>query len=250
MSRLSVTRALVLELQRELVARGHRIVADGVVGPGTLGAAIAQVRTSAALPRPVPKTNKLAYPAAFFAHMRGRSTLGPDLSQDEVDGCNAIIEACGKAGWPIADTAYALATAYHETAGTMKPIREYGRGRGRKYGVPGRNRGQVAYGRGYVQLTWDENYERADKELGLGGKLIANYELALEHELAAAIMVRGMREGWFTSRDLDDDLPREGCATLEQFVRSRDIINGTDKAQKIAAEAIDFQGGLKAGGWS
>ena len=52
----------------------------------------------------------------------------------------------------------------------MQPIAEYGKGKGRKYGVPGRNRGQVAYGRGYVQLTWDDNYERADKEIGAGGR--------------------------------------------------------------------------------
>lgn len=171
------------------------------------------------------------------------------LSTDEVQGCSAIIDACGADGWPIADTAYALATAYHETAGTMQPIREYGRGRGRKYGVPGPHGGQIAYGRGYVQLTWPENYAKADQKLGLGGKLIANYELALDHKIAAQIMVRGMREGWFTSRDLDDDLPREGLATLDQFVKSRDIINGTDKALQIAKEAMHFQEGLKVGGW-
>lgn len=202
-----------------------------------------------AAPPPVPTTRKLNDPAAFFQHMRETRTLGPTLSNDEVNGCNAIITACGKDGWPIADTAYALATAFHETDGTMRPIAEYGKGRGRRYGAPGRNRGQIPYGRGYVQLTWDENYEKADQKLRLGGKLIANYELALDHEIAAAIMVHGMRQGWFTSRDLDDDLPREGVASLEEFVRSRDIINGTDKAQKIAAEAMDFQAGLVAGGW-
>ncbi|HEX8585069.1 MAG TPA: hypothetical protein VF680_11730 [Allosphingosinicella sp.] len=194
-------------------------------------------------------TTRLAEPAAFFAHIKRTNTLGPTLEQDEVDGCNAIIEACGHAGWPIADTAYALATAYHETAGTMKPIREYGRGKGRKYGAPTRHGGQIAFGRGYVQLTWDYNYERADRELGLGGRLLADFDLALDPAIAAAIMVRGMREGWFTTRDLDDDLPRQGAATLEQFVRSRDIINGTDKALKIGREAIDFQAGLIAGGW-
>ncbi|HWT12309.1 MAG TPA: hypothetical protein VN231_06120 [Allosphingosinicella sp.] len=215
-----------------------------------LGSAAAAIGlpVAPALP-PVAPTSHLADPRAFFDHMRRTDTLGPELTRDEVDGCNAILEACGEAGWPIADTAYALATAYHETAGTMKPIREYGRGRGRRYGVPGPHGGQIAFGRGYVQLTWPENYEKADRRLGLGGTLIANYDRALEPEIAAAIMVRGMREGWFTSRDLDDDLPRDGLARFDQFVRSRDIINGTDKAEKIAREAMDFQAGLAAGGW-
>lgn len=206
----------------------------------------------------VPETTMLAEPAAFFEHMRSTNTLGPILTNDEVNGCNAIIEACGAAGWPIADTAYALATAYHETASTMRPIAEYGRGRGRRYGVPGacsdgakrpNAANQVPYGRGYVQLTWTDNMEKADAKLGLGGRLIANYELALDPEIAAKIMVRGMREGWFTNRDLDDDLPRVGPATLQQFIKSRDIINGTDKAEKIAREAIDFQDGLLEGEW-
>lgn len=229
---------------------------DGAFGPQTLDAVLAILspaeapeEAQAVIAPAVPTTTHLADPAAFFNHMRGTRTLGPSLDTDEVNGCNAIIQACGEAGWPIADTAYALATAYHETAGTLKPIREYGRGRGRRYGVPGPHGGQVAYGRGYVQLTWPVNYEKADAKLGLGGRLIQNYELALDPQIAAQIMVRGMREGWFTSKDLDDDLPRQGVATLEQFVRSRDIINGTDKAEKIAREAIDFQNGLVAGGW-
>lgn len=195
------------------------------------------------------QTRALANPLAFYDALRAGNVLGPVLSQVEVDGCNAIVAACVDARWPIADTAYALATAYHETAGTMQPIREYGRGKGRRYGVPGKHGGQIAYGRGYVQLTWPDNYERADRELGLGGRLIANYDLALDPKIAASIMIRGMAEGWFTGRDLDDDLPRDGPATLAQFIASRDIINGTDKAAMIGDYAVHFQGALQAGGY-
>ena len=179
----------------------------------------------------------------FFDVMRGSKCLGPTLSEQEVAGCKAIIEAC--AGWPVAWTAYALATAYHETAGTMQPIREYGRGKGRKYGKPG-TYGQVPYGRGYVQLTWDFNYEKADKELGLGGALLKDFDLALDHAIAAKIMVRGMKEGWFTGRDLARTLPSVGPATRAQFIASRPIINGTDKADLIAGHALEFQKGLLA----
>lgn len=183
---------------------------------------------------------------AFFIALRSSKPLGPTLTQGEVEGCKAILGACE--GWGAAWTAYALATAFHETAGTMQPIREYGRGRGRKYGRPTKHAGQVAYGRGYVQLTWDYNYERADNELGLGGRLVADYDLALDHAIAGRIMARGMAEGWFTARKLANYLPTEGSGTRAQFKEARRIINGTDKADLIAGYALSFQAALQAGG--
>ncbi len=185
--------------------------------------------------------------AAFFDALRGSKALGPTLSADEVEGCQAIVGACRGAGYGLAWTAYALGTAYHETAATMRPIREYGRGKGRRYGQPGKH-GQVAYGRGYVQLTWDYNYEKADAKLGLGGRLIGNYDLALDPKVAADIMVRGMAEGWFTGKKLADFLPASGPANRTSFENSRRIINGTDKAQLIAGHALEFQRALQAGG--
>jgi hypothetical protein len=186
--------------------------------------------------------------AAFFGALRAGKTLGPTLSEDEVAGCEAILEACRKAGWGMAWTAYALATAYHETAATMRPIREYGRGKGRRYGVALAD-GQVAYGRGYVQLTWLANYQKADVKLGLGGKLVRNFDLALDPKIAADIMTRGMAEGWFTGKKLADTLPVHGAATMAQFVASRPIINGRDKDALIARHATEFQKALQAGGW-
>lgn len=200
--------------------------------------------------------------AAFFKAVRDGKLLGPLLSDGEVQGCEAIMAACGADSWPIADTAYALATAYHETAGTMQPIKEYGGATyfTRMYDIQGarpakaRELGNLSpgdgakyAGRGYVQLTGKANYDKASKVVG--EDLVAHPDLAMRPDVAAKVMVNGMRHGWFTSRDLDDDLPRHGLATLEQFVRSRDIINGTDKAEAIAAEAVHFQEALSAGGW-
>ena len=196
------------------------------------------------------RTFALKKPAEFFNHLRSTHVLGPVLTPEEVEGCEAIMAACGKDGWGIAWTAYALATAYHETAGTMRPIKEYGRGKGRKYGKPGKHLGQVAFGRGYVQLTWDYNYERADRELALNGQLTGNYELALDPDIAAKIMVGGMADGWFTGKKLGDFLPIDGKATKESYRRSRPIINGRDKDVLIAGYAMEFQTALAKGEWS
>lgn len=223
----------------------------------------------------LPRNDVLAEPTglhdakAFFAELSAH-LLGT-LSQSEVDGCNAIIGACGGAGWPIGDTAYALATAYHEAAGTMQPIKEYGGpvyftrmyditgarpAKARELGNLTPGDGAKYAGRGYPQLTGKRNYAKASaklQELGIlkpGEDLVADPDLALRADVAAAIMVYGMREGWFTGHQLDDDIPRSGVATYEQFVRSRDIINGTDKAASIATEAVEFQRALQVGGWA
>lgn len=173
--------------------------------------------------------------ANFYAALRGSALFPRGLMQPQVDGINALLSAAN--GLAADEVAYILATAYHETATTMQPIAEYGKGRGRKYGVPGRNRGQVPYGRGFVQTTWDDNYERTDRELALGGRLVANYDLLLtDTAMAAQAAVRGMVEGWYTGKRLSDYFAGGKC----DFVGARRIINGTDKAQKIAGYAQVF----------
>jgi hypothetical protein len=192
-------------------------------------------------------------PQAFFDSVRESGVFGSALKPDQVKGLEAVLGPAKAAGWPLAFTAYMLATAAHETAETMQPVREafwlsesWRRAHLRYYPF---------YGRGYVQLTWKPNYERADRELELGGRLNADLDLALDPDIAAMIMVRGMQEGWF-ARDkagqphtLARHLPANGAASVDQFTSARRIINGTDKAGPIAGEAIKFQTALQAGGW-
>lgn len=176
----------------------------------------------------------------FFASVR-TSLFGGSLSTSQFKGIEALLDA--SSGLAVDEIAYVLATAFHETAETMQPIAEYGKGKGRKYGLPGRNRGQVPYGRGFVQTTWDVNYERTDRELGLGGKLIANYDLMLtDIAMAAKAAVRGMVEGWYTGKKLSDYFAGDKC----DFLNARRIINGTDKAEKIAGHARLFMKALQA----
>lgn len=131
--------------------------------------------------------------------------------------------------------AYVFATAYHESAHTWNPgIREYGRGKGRKYGMPHAQTGQIYYGRGLCQLTWYFNYESFSKILGVD--LVNNPDLALETKNSVDILMIGMRDGIFTRHKLnmyfDDD--------TTDWTGARKIINGTDKANLIASYAKNF----------
>jgi predicted chitinase len=99
-------------------------------------------------------------------------------------------------------------------------------------------------GRGYVQLTWKVNYQKAARELNQN--LIDHPDLAMRPDNAALIMRRGMMDGWFTGYRFSDYLPAQGPATAQQFTRARRIINGTDKAALIARYATQFQRALQA----
>ena len=189
----------------------------------------------------------LAFPAKFFVAIR---PLFGTMTVAQVEGIEAKLSAFAAAGSPIAHVAYGLATSFWETDRKMQPVPEIGRGRGKAYGKPGKHKGQVAYGRGDVQLTWDYNYERADAELELKGALTSNYDRAMETEISAQIMVRGMTEGWFTGKRFSSYLPAKGPATAVQFTSARRIINGVDRAEKVAGYAMSFQAALVAGGWA
>ena len=207
---------------------------------------------------------KLTNEAAFYNNIgRGKGLLGPQLETNEFNGLQAITKACGEANWPIAWTAYALATAYHETAHTLQPIKEYGGSKYfmRMYDISGdrptlaKSNGNTSvgdgakyFGRGYVQLTWKNNYAKAEQKLGIVG-LVNNPDLALTLNNAAKIMISGMEEGWFTGKKNKDYMPGTRSSTHAEFKEARRIINGQDKASQIADYAMRFQDALAVGGW-
>ena len=92
------------------------------------------------------------------------------------------------------------------------------------------------YGRGYTQITWKENYARFSKLLDLD--LVRQPDLALRPEVAAKILVLGMRDGLFTGVSLNDVTSDDGSV---DFHSARRIINGTDKADVIASMAQSTQ---------
>ncbi len=60
----------------------------------------------------------------------------------------------------------------------------------------------IYYGRGYVQLTWENNYKKMDKALNFVGSssLHLHPEKALDAKTAYHIMSYGMRNGSFTGK--------------------------------------------------
>lgn len=182
--------------------------------------------------------------AAFYASVRRRASgiFGTSLSQGQVNGCNTLLSEAEKEGTPLRFLAYILATAYHETACTMQPVREIGKGKGKPYGKP--VNGKTYYGRGYVQLTWLENYQRAAKELAVD--LVRYPDDALEPDIAAAILFRGMTEGWFTGKKLSDYINLDKT----DYFNARRIVNGTDRADKIAGYAKAFETALREGAYA
>ena len=197
---------------------------------------------------------------AFFDACRA-GVMGPTLDNNEVSGATAILDAMK--GAPLAYCAYALATAWHETAHSLQPVKEFG-GTAyytRMYDVNGQRPdlarrngntfpgdGALFCGRGYVQLTWRNNYRRAGEETGY--PLEGNPELAMRPAIAAQIMRKGMEDGWFTGKSFASFLPSSGPATLGQFFNARRIINGTDRAATIADYAVKFQDALAGAGWA
>lgn len=187
----------------------------------------------------------------FFSSIRA-SLFNGRLSQSQVDGINFKLNAFEKAG--IRDNrwkAYMLATSYHETAKTMQPIEEYGKGKGRPYGQklrhdrkPYQFPDKLYYGRGDVQLTWYENYEFMGKLLGI--PLLEQPELALKPDISAQIMIEGMTRGKSNRGDFTG-------VSLETYfnkyrndpVQARRVVNGLDQANKIAGYYYKFLEAMK-----
>lgn len=152
-----------------------------------------------------------------------------------------ILEECQKQGLLRNQTAYVLATAYWETAHTMKPVREAfwlsesWRSSNLRY--------YPWYGRGYVQITWEANYERMGQRLGLD--LTSDPDVVMREDVAVKILVTGMCEGLFTGKRLDEYVTLKAS----NYRGARRVVNGTDKASAIAELAREYEAELKAIGY-
>lgn len=207
----------------------------------------------------------------FFAGLR-TPALFSRLSQEQVDGINAILDACQKFG--VTDqhhVADILAQVFHETGGYMLPIKEtvmpshkdknpsdstvisrldaaFARGQLTWVKTPYWRDGW--FGRGPIQTTHKRNYEKIGKAIGVD--LVKNRNSILDPAIGAASAVVGMRDGIYTGKKLSDfDFPLElaKVATSKRFGPRR-IVNGVDGTDvKIAAYHRAFYAALQAAGF-
>src|SRR5687768_16860193 len=114
---------------------------------------------------------------------------------------NLLINTCKEYGLLYDEAAYVLATVDWETNHTFLPVKEAywvknaeaWRKRNLKY--------WPYYGRGYIQLTWEENYLKASEFFKQD--FVNSPDDVMQPEVAAKIAVIGMKEGWFTGKQLD-----------------------------------------------
>ena len=176
----------------------------------------------------------------FFDSVRD-ALFGGSLGQSQVDGLSLILDYADHHGIDDRQLAYVLATIKWETAHTMQPIEEYGKGKGKPYGEPAGPYGKVYFGRGLVQITWLSNYTKQDQKLELKGELVKHPELALDWEIALPICFGGCRDGDFTGVCLGDHIVCSNPETdTTDFFEARTVVNGHDHASDIAKLATKF----------
>lgn len=90
-------------------------------------------------------------------------------------------------------------------------------------------------GRGFCQLTGRTNYKRWSEMLGVD--LINNPDLLTNPELAAKVMIIGMRDGLFTGVRLS----RYVSESMVDYYNSRRVINGTFRAEQFAQSAVRYR---------
>jgi hypothetical protein len=158
------------------------------------------------------------------------------LNQTQVDGLEFLLTSIeNDSTWEsVQQVAYLFSTIDHETAHTFQPIKEI---RERKDSPRRKNQDRYwltgFYGRGYIQLTWENNY------LKFG--LVNDPDKALEPETAYRIASRGMQQGLFTGKKLSDYINDE----KSDYRNARKVVNGLDDAEEIAARARAFEAILK-----
>ncbi len=194
---------------------------------------------------------------AFFDRVR-TSLFATKLLPERVAGLTVLLDAweVRHAAQDIRWLAYALATAHHETGFAMQPVTEQGGATYLTYmydplstnpkrAALAKANGNLHHGdgikycgRGYVQLTWANNYRHIGDLIGVD--LLNQPERALEPTIAARILFEGMIGGWFSGVGL----ARYFNAQTADWKNARRIINGLDCADQIAGYAKAFYAGL------
>jgi len=198
------------------------------------------------------------------------ATLRTKLTQQQVDGQEAILNEAERRGASLTLTAYALATAHHETGGTFGPVTEnlnytsaarirqvwpkrfptlasaepYVRnpqklankvyGDRADLGNTGPDDGWHFRGRGLAQITGRGNYAKWG--------LTAKPDDALKLPVAARILFDGLEKGMFTGKKIAD---------FDNYKAMRATVNGDGalNGATVAGWAEKYEAALRAAGY-
>ena len=171
----------------------------------------------------------------FFQLYKKELDTNHSLSQLEVDSLDILLDVYEENNslFTVQQLAYIFATIFHETAGTMRPIKEafWMTEEWRKKNL----RYFPYYGRDFVHTTWSTNYGKFSKVVGVD--LVKYPERISEPKIAMQILIHGFQNGTWTGKKLSDYINAKKCL----YVAARKCINGTDKAELIATYATKFE---------
>lgn len=163
-----------------------------------------------------------------------------DAWNDKYGLARAVYDLChhmyrGRVEYP----AYIMATIEHETNATFEPVQEAGYlPKAKRDAVRARMRYKPYWGRGYVQLTWDYNYEKYSEILGIDIVSLNRVHLACDPLISLFITVHGMITGTFTGRSLDQYFVNG----LFDSLNARRTVNGIRRGDKYPDKAHKIQG--------
>lgn len=164
------------------------------------------------------------------------------LNQNQVDALNQFIDLTNQniKEFSVNQWAYMYATTHHETNATFEPVKEAYWIKNAEVWRKKNLRYYPYYGRGFVQLTWLDNYKKYAELFDVD--IVNNPDLVMDFKLSFNIMVHGMKNGTYTGKKVGDYIGN----LKADYVGARRVINGTDKAQMIADHANKFERILKA----
>lgn len=171
-----------------------------------------------------------------------------NLTTQNVEGMERVLDYAEHYHVSARKLPYITATAWWETAQTMHPVKEaYWKSESwRKAHL----RYYPWYGRGLIQTTWEDNYRRMWREIGMTGPV--DPEKFLEWNIALPALFVGMEKGLYTGKGLDDyidTLDEDDAEDLREFKAARRIVNIQDKALTIGKLALGFEKCLKKAGY-
>ena len=223
---------------------------DGAIGPRTRDAwKFFQEATGQAITDTIDKTSAgvlletLDNPVGLIGRLK--VALQPDFefrrkqsATNRAESARNIIQAARDRQLTKPQIAYILATAGHESD-SFNTLEEYSKGNqydGRAdLGNTHPGDGVRFKGRGYVQLTGRLNYTRYTEKTGLE---LVKLPIILMNRAALSVfvIVDGMMHGVYTGRRLDEFVNNG----KQDFFNARQVVNGHDRADKIAAQADDW----------